>query len=256
MNLFSYLLLKLFVFVFVSVAAPVLYACSYFGSSITHSFWSGRTAGVVETESDDFQKSVAMTTRLRAVQASPGGGAGDDIGIGHTDWLHASKFVSSVVKANAAVHLLNYALCGVTDLDQTFSDNAMQLGSLADKGAARAEQQLKASFHSTSKRVCCYLFKVGDLAFNCAQCQAHTTCVLCEKCFRNSNHDGHDVTFFRVSSTGGCCDCGDTEAWKPEGFCATHGKVLALTDIFPDPRFVVLRSLWLTFGNATSCLTT
>ncbi len=43
----------------------------------------------------------------------------------------------------------------------------------------------------------------------------------CTSCFRRSNHIGHEV-FFHKSSIGGCCDCGDLEAWAEEGSCPDH----------------------------------
>lgn len=70
-------------------------------------------------------------------------------------------------------------------------------------------------------RPCGYVFKRGDIAWNCRTCQADSTCVICDNCFRNSNHDGHEVYFHRTTP-GGCCDCGDAEAWKSEGCCDTH----------------------------------
>ncbi len=48
------------------------------------------------------------------------------------------------------------------------------------------------------------------------------TCVLCNTCFIGSNHKGHEV-FFYHSLSGGCCDCGDPEAWDENGFCKDHG---------------------------------
>ena len=76
------------------------------------------------------------------------------------------------------------------------------------------------------KAMCCYVFKRGDLAYNCQECQSDETCVTCETCYRNSNHVGHRVTFQRINTTGtGCCDCGDPEAWDPVGFCACHGPM-------------------------------
>jgi hypothetical protein len=70
-------------------------------------------------------------------------------------------------------------------------------------------------------RPCGYVFRRGDIAWNCRTCQYDSTCVLCDKCFHNSDHEGHDVYFHRTSP-GGCCDCGDTEAWKSEGCCPLH----------------------------------
>lgn len=40
------------------------------------------------------------------------------------------------------------------------------------------------------------------------------------ECFKNSNHEGH--RFVVRDAVGGCCDCGDKEAWKEEGFCKFH----------------------------------
>ena len=64
--------------------------------------------------------------------------------------------------------------------------------------------------------ICGRVFKRGDIAFNCRTCQSDPNCVQCETCFRASNHEGHDILFHRAGP-GGCCDCGDTEAWKIEG---------------------------------------
>jgi hypothetical protein len=73
------------------------------------------------------------------------------------------------------------------------------------------------------KRVCQYQFKKNDIVWICRQCEADETCVLCNDCFQGSNHQGHEVYFYH-STTGGCCDCGDPCAWKPEGFCHRHGR--------------------------------
>mmetsp|Transcript_26267 Transcript_26267/g.39764 ORF Transcript_26267/g.39764 Transcript_26267/m.39764 type:complete len:3039 (+) Transcript_26267:216-9332(+) len=70
-------------------------------------------------------------------------------------------------------------------------------------------------------RPCGYVFKRGDIAWNCRTCQTDPTCVICDNCFRNSNHDGHEVYFHRTTP-GGCCDCGDAEAWKSAGCCELH----------------------------------
>eukprot|EP00526_Cylindrotheca_closterium_P004166 CAMPEP_0113648778 /NCGR_PEP_ID=MMETSP0017_2-20120614/25895_1 /TAXON_ID=2856 /ORGANISM="Cylindrotheca closterium" /LENGTH=3050 /DNA_ID=CAMNT_0000561063 /DNA_START=162 /DNA_END=9311 /DNA_ORIENTATION=- /assembly_acc=CAM_ASM_000147 len=70
-------------------------------------------------------------------------------------------------------------------------------------------------------RPCGYVFKRGDIAWNCRTCQTDSTCVICDSCFRASDHEGHEVYFHRTTP-GGCCDCGDPEAWKVEGCCPTH----------------------------------
>jgi len=70
-------------------------------------------------------------------------------------------------------------------------------------------------------RPCGYVFQRNDIAWNCRTCQTDSTCVLCESCYQNSDHEGHDVYFHRTSP-GGCCDCGDAEAWRVEGCCSLH----------------------------------
>ena len=91
-------------------------------------------------------------------------------------------------------------------------------------GAADALGMLRSALAeaaSGSWRPCGYVFKEGDIGYNCRTCQADPTCVLCADCFRASDHEGHDISFHRTSP-GGCCDCGDVEAWKPEGMCDKH----------------------------------
>lgn len=76
-------------------------------------------------------------------------------------------------------------------------------------------------FRPVQRRPCGYVFKRGDIAWNCRTCQTDQTCVICDECFRGSNHDGHEVYFHRTTP-GGCCDCGDAEAWHVEGCCNVH----------------------------------
>ena len=73
--------------------------------------------------------------------------------------------------------------------------------------------------------VCGRVFEDGDLAYTCLDCRTDGTCVLCEECFTNGNHEGHRVRYHQTSA-GGICDCGDHEAWKPSGFCKAHSGIL------------------------------
>ena len=86
---------------------------------------------------------------------------------------------------------------------------------------AEAAQQLNPSGGGFRARPCGYVFKRGDIAWNCRTCQTDSTCVICDNCFKNSNHEGHEV-FFHRTTPGGCCDCGDAEAWKLQGCCDAH----------------------------------
>ncbi|XP_058445563.1 E3 ubiquitin-protein ligase UBR1-like [Malaya genurostris] len=47
------------------------------------------------------------------------------------------------------------------------------------------------------------------------------TCVLCSMCFKKSSHRLHKYKMC-TSGGGGCCDCGDSEAWKRDPICEEH----------------------------------
>ncbi|OQR83852.1 hypothetical protein ACHHYP_14200 [Achlya hypogyna] len=100
---------------------------------------------------------------------------------------------------------------------------------------------------SAPRRVCGYMFKHNDIAWNCRDCQMDDTCVQCQACFQASDHTGHQV-FFHRTSPGGMCDCGDEEAWKPSGFCPKHlgnsaGEDPTATLLLPDPVRRVVDSI-------------
>lgn len=48
------------------------------------------------------------------------------------------------------------------------------------------------------RRVCQYAFRRNDIVWICKDCQADETCVLCNDCFRSSNHAGHEVYFYHA----------------------------------------------------------
>jgi len=98
------------------------------------------------------------------------------------------------------------------------------------------KQKIKSVTDGEPQRVCSRSFRAGDIVWNCKQCQMDSTCVLCQQCFRDSNHEGHDVYFYHVMTDGGgCCDCGDAGAWNPKGFCTRHGEA-SVQNQNPDPR--------------------
>ncbi|TPX46254.1 hypothetical protein SeLEV6574_g03322 [Synchytrium endobioticum] len=69
---------------------------------------------------------------------------------------------------------------------------------------------------------CGHVFKKGEGVHRCRDCALDSTCVFCDRCFNASNHEGHDTSFSLSSSGGGCCDCGDPEAWKVPIDCRFH----------------------------------
>ncbi|CAH0560295.1 unnamed protein product [Brassicogethes aeneus] len=72
-----------------------------------------------------------------------------------------------------------------------------------------------------AQSVCGRVFKMGEPTYSCRECGMDGTCVLCVDCFKNSAHRYHKYRMGQ-SGGGGCCDCGDTEAWKKDPFCQKH----------------------------------
>ena len=60
----------------------------------------------------------------------------------------------------------------------------------------------------------------GDVAWRCLDCEKDPTCIICSECFEKGDHTGHRVQLKR--DVGGCCDCGDPEAWDENHFCSDH----------------------------------
>ncbi len=79
------------------------------------------------------------------------------------------------------------------------------------------------------------------------------TCVLCNSCFIGSNHSGHEV-FFYCTLSGGCCDCGDPEAWNKNGFCKDHGADDDIDDPLASLAGVVVSSGQLIINEIVSTL--
>ncbi|EFN77425.1 E3 ubiquitin-protein ligase UBR2 [Harpegnathos saltator] len=69
--------------------------------------------------------------------------------------------------------------------------------------------------------MCGRVFKMGEPTYSCRECGVDSTCVLCVGCFQQSAHRDHKYKM-GTSGGGGCCDCGDTEAWKRDPFCEIH----------------------------------
>ncbi|KAL8009182.1 putative E3 ubiquitin-protein ligase UBR1 [Plasmopara halstedii] len=79
-----------------------------------------------------------------------------------------------------------------------------------------------AANYGSVKRLKCEEVWHGDhMAYRCRTCGLSDSSCMCLACFDPEEHEGHDYRVYRCSS-GGCCDCGDPLAWKPEGFCKKH----------------------------------
>ncbi|KAI0960979.1 hypothetical protein AcV7_000205 [Taiwanofungus camphoratus] len=71
-------------------------------------------------------------------------------------------------------------------------------------------------------RPCGHIFKKGESCFRCKDCALDDSCVLCSRCFEATDHTDHNVSFFIAQQSGGCCDCGDIEAWRQSINCPYH----------------------------------
>ena len=89
---------------------------------------------------------------------------------------------------------------------------------------------------------------------NCRSCQTDSTCVQCDACFRASNHTGHDV-YFHHASPGGCCDCGDLEAWDRAGCCNLHSGADPGRDPIENLPASMRRPALVVFGEAVRLVT-
>ncbi|XP_048481465.1 E3 ubiquitin-protein ligase UBR1 [Plutella xylostella] len=69
--------------------------------------------------------------------------------------------------------------------------------------------------------LCGRVFKCGEPVYSCRECGMDNTCVLCVECFKVSAHRQHKYKICQ-SNGGGCCDCGDAEAWRRDAFCDKH----------------------------------
>jgi E3 ubiquitin-protein ligase UBR1 len=45
---------------------------------------------------------------------------------------------------------------------------------------------------------------------------------MCYSCFKHSSHQSHSTVFHYSGGGGGCCDCGDEEAWIQGANCSLH----------------------------------
>ncbi|RKP34179.1 hypothetical protein BJ085DRAFT_39393, partial [Dimargaris cristalligena] len=101
------------------------------------------------------------------------------------------------------------------------TDKAEYSSSDSDSGEDEGALGIEYS-ESRRGKPCGHVFFTGEGVYRCRNCSLDDTCVLCSRCFRASDHTGHDTSFSVNSGTGGCCDCGDSEAWRVPVNCKYH----------------------------------
>ncbi|KAF8629016.1 hypothetical protein AX17_005872 [Amanita inopinata Kibby_2008] len=90
-------------------------------------------------------------------------------------------------------------------------------------------------------KVCGQIIGKGESCFRCRDCGLDESCVMCSKCFYGTDHTNHNVSFFVSQQSGGCCDCGDEEAWKVPMNCVHHPRVTKKDDA-EDPSQITPKS--------------
>eukprot|EP00392_Amoebophrya_sp_AT5.2_P001052 g1054.t1 len=68
---------------------------------------------------------------------------------------------------------------------------------------------------------CAEVWNGHHVAYRCLTCGISPSSCICVACFNAGDHEGHDYFIYR-SDYGGCCDCGDADAWDICGFCRYH----------------------------------
>ncbi|QRV76966.1 E3 ubiquitin-protein ligase UBR1 [Ceratobasidium sp. AG-Ba] len=72
----------------------------------------------------------------------------------------------------------------------------------------------------TPGRGCGHIFKRGESCFR--DCGLDDSTVMCARCFHATDHTSHNISFSVTQHPGGCCDCGDPEAWSVPLNCPRH----------------------------------
>ena len=84
--------------------------------------------------------------------------------------------------------------------------------------------ELNKKINSEDDEICGRVFEEGELVYSCKDCAIDPTCCFCQPCFLKSIHVNCNHVFHPSQGNGGCCDCGDPEAWKKGYVCDIHCK--------------------------------
>lgn len=133
---------------------------------------------------------------------------------------------SGVLSASSQIALTSYTIqaiirCPVKGLSGLL--NAFACAFFRNDAGMIDTKKLFALKLANKRSLCGRPIKKGDILWICKQCGQDNTCVQCDACFQLSDHSDHEVYFHRSSEGGGCCDCGDNEAWQERGTCSRHG---------------------------------
>ncbi|KAJ6236612.1 ubiquitin ligase e3 alpha-related [Anaeramoeba flamelloides] len=112
-------------------------------------------------------------------------------------------------------------------------------------GSATKTKILSDLLHPSTHSKCCgKVWCNGGISYRCNTCSLNTTATLCPECFKKGNHFGHDFVIFK--SKFGCCDCGNSDVFKEQGFCK-NSKTQKENEMKLEPDFIK-RLIFITNG--------
>ncbi|KAL5535029.1 UBR1 [Sanghuangporus sanghuang] len=118
-----------------------------------------------------------------------------------------------------------------------------------------SEVQTRYGFHGAGGeppiipgRSCGHIFTKGESCYRCKDCALDDSCVMCARCFHATKHEGHNVSFYIAQQSGGCCDCGDQEAWRYPIGCRYHPPASESDAIFAPENTPRASTRSLNFG--------
>jgi len=134
---------------------------------------------------------------------------------------------------------------GERTFDMVYSEKVLQLcGKLVLAGNSLEYARSRLSVSSCK---CEVVWLNAHVAYRCRDCGTNESSCMCVNCFDSNDHEGHDYRIYH-SHSGGCCDCGDANAWKRDSFCKTHSvlpetNVDDIVDSFKPSAKLVFRAL-------------
>ncbi|EEB09415.2 E3 ubiquitin-protein ligase ubr11 [Schizosaccharomyces japonicus yFS275] len=128
----------------------------------------------------------------------------------------------------SASHLLQEVYMSLLNYDESNWKYLVKEGPVSVTSKFRLPEVQKRQFGDEitdlGSEVCGHVFRNGEPVYRCRTCAMDNTCVLCARCFRNTNHDGHETHVSIPTDSNGICDCGDPEAWKVPLGCSIHAS--------------------------------
>lgn len=139
-----------------------------------------------------------VLTRLLAADEALAGGGAARVDVSNTTSSPAAG-AAGLLQESASLPPTTTSTTGATashEADRRVTGPARPFKIASISTLADVQQKLLPA--NTPRRVCQYAFLKNDIVWICKACQADETCVLCNDCFRSSDHEGHEVYFYHA----------------------------------------------------------